>query len=90
MTITSMNPDANAGPTPYTINGYEAFYGPVAINDANKSFVVTVESSLVRNLIGQRLERRFEVSENRLILTPANPQERFRVTYERYQPKAGG
>jgi Lipocalin-like domain len=83
MSVQAMNPAANAEPTPYTVNGYEAFYGPVAINDANRTFVVTVESSLVRNLVGQKLERRFEVSDDRLILTPANPQERFRVTYER-------
>jgi Lipocalin-like domain len=83
MSVQAMNPDANAEPTPYTVNGYEAFYGGVVVDDASGTFVVTVESSLVRNLIGQDLERRFEVSGDRLILTPADPQERFRVTYER-------
>ena len=83
MSVQAMNPDTAAPPTPYTVNGYEAFYGPVTIDEADGSFVVTVESSLVRGLIGQSLERRFEVSGDRLILTPANPQEGFRVTYER-------
>jgi hypothetical protein len=84
MSVQAMNPDPNAEPTPFTVNGYEAFYGSVAIDDTNNTFVVTVESSLVRNLIGQRMERRFEVSGDRMILTPADPQEGFRVTYERY------
>ena len=83
MSVQAMNPDSAAPPTPYTVNGYEAFYGPVTIDEANGSFVVTVESSLVRGMIGQRLERRFEVSGQRLILTPANPREGFRATYER-------
>jgi hypothetical protein len=84
MSVQTMNPDQSAPPTSYTTNGYEAFYGTVAIDDAKKTFVVTVESSLVRNLIGQKMQRVFQVSNNRLVLAPANPQERFRVTYERY------
>ena len=73
MSVQAMNPDANAAPTPYTVNGYEAFYGTVAIDDAKKTFVVTVQSSLVRNLIGQKMERVFEVSGNQLVLMPDNP-----------------
>ena len=84
MSVQAMNPDQSAPPTPYTTNGYEAVYGTVAIDDAKKTVVVTVESSLVRNLIGQKMQRVFQVSNNRLVLAPANPQERFRVTYERY------
>jgi hypothetical protein len=38
----------------------------------------------VRNLIGQKMERVFEVSGNRLVLTPTNPQEHWRATYEHY------
>jgi hypothetical protein len=44
MSVQAMNPDADAGPTPYTVNGYEAFYGPVVVDNANGAFVVTVES----------------------------------------------
>ncbi len=84
MSVQAMNPDPNAAPTPYTTNGYEAFYGTVDINDTDKKFVVTVESSLVRNLIGQKMERVFEVSGDQLVLTPIDPSEGFRVTYERY------
>jgi hypothetical protein len=83
LSVQAMNPDAKAPATPYTMNGYEAYYGPVAIDDAAKSFVITVESSLVRNLIGQSLTRRFDVSGDSLVLTPADPAEGWRVTYAR-------
>ncbi len=41
----AMNPDANAADTPYTTKAYEAYYGPVEIDDAKKIFAITVESS---------------------------------------------
>ena len=84
LSVQAMNPDANAPATPYTMNGYEAYYGPVTIDDTAKTFVITVESSLVRSLIGQSLTRVFEVSGDTLVLTPADPAEGFRVTYERF------
>ncbi|TRC89366.1 lipocalin-like domain-containing protein [Mesorhizobium sp. WSM4303] len=84
LSVQAQNPDAKAPDTPYTTNGYEAYYGPVAINDQDKTFVITVESSLVRNLVGQSMKRKFEVSDNKLVLRPDNPAEGWRVTYERY------
>jgi hypothetical protein len=83
LSVQAMNPDANAPETPYTANGYEAYYGPVTVNDQDKIFTITVESSLVRNLIGQSMKRRFEVSGNTLTLTPDDRAEGWRVTYER-------
>jgi hypothetical protein len=83
LSVQAMNPDANAPDTPYTTNGYEAYYGPVAINDEDNTFVITVESSLVRNLIGQSLKRKWDVSGDTLTLTPDDPAEGWRVTYER-------
>lgn len=83
LSVQAMNPDAAAEPTPYTANGYEAYYGPVEVDEARKSFTITVESSLVRNLIGRKLERRFEVNDDQLTITPADPKEGWRVTYER-------
>jgi hypothetical protein len=83
LSVQAMNPDADAPDTPYTTNGYEAYYGPVAINDEDNTFVITVESSLVRNLIGQSLKRKWDVSGGTLTLTPADPAEGWRVTYER-------
>lgn len=85
MSVQAMDPAADPQPSSYTVNGYEAFYGPVTIDYASNTFVVTVESSAVRGLIGQSMQRTFEVSGNRLVLMPADPAERFRVTYERYE-----
>ncbi|CAN7224911.1 lipocalin-like domain-containing protein [Rhizobium sp. LjRoot254] len=83
LSVQAMNPDAAAKPTPYTANGYEAYYGPVEVDETKRTFAITVESSLVRNLIGQRMERKFEVDDDQLTITPADPKEGWRVTYER-------
>ena len=84
ISVQAMNPDTNAADTPYTVNGYEAFYGTVAVDKAAGTFVVTVESSAVRDLIGQKLTRVFRVSGSTLVLTPADPAEGWRVTYKRF------
>ncbi|UUU19710.1 lipocalin-like domain-containing protein [Streptomyces sp. DSM 40750] len=83
MSVQAMNPDANAPDTPYTKNGYEAFYGNFTISKSARTFVVTVQSSLARDLIGQSLTRAFRVSGNTLVLTPPNPAEGWRATYKR-------
>jgi hypothetical protein len=83
LSVQAMNPDPGAETTTYTMNGYEAYYGPVVIDDEDNTFAITVESSLVRDLIGQELERVFDVSEDQLVITPVNPEEGWRVTYER-------
>lgn len=63
---------ARIRPTPR--KAYEAYYGPVEIDDTKNIFAITVESSLVRN--GQRLERKFEVTGDRLAA------EGWRVSYD--------
>jgi Lipocalin-like domain len=83
MSVQAMNPDPNAPDGPYTLKGYEAYYGPVTIDETEKTFEVTIESAAVRDLIGQKFERVFEVSGDQLVLTPTNPDEHWRVTYER-------
>jgi hypothetical protein len=83
LSVQAMNPDPDAEPTTYTANGYEAYYGPVAIDEEDNTFAITVESSLVRDLIGQELERVFDVADDQLVITPVNPEEGWRVTYER-------
>ncbi|WP_421567044.1 lipocalin-like domain-containing protein [Ochrobactrum sp. EDr1-4] len=84
LSVQAMNPDANAADTPYTTKAYEAYYGPVEIDDAKNIFAITVESSLVRNLIGQRLERKFEVTGDKLVISPVNAEEGWRVSYDRF------
>ncbi|TIM39807.1 MAG: lipocalin-like domain-containing protein [Mesorhizobium sp.] len=83
LSVQAMDPDPAAKPTTYTANGYETYYGPVAIDEGKSTFTNTVESSLVRNLIGQELVRVFEVAGDRLVITPVDPEEGWRVTYER-------
>jgi hypothetical protein len=84
MSVQAMNPDTSAPDTPYTVNGYEAFYGSVRVDKRARTFAVTVESSAVRDLIGQTLTRNFRVSGNTLVLTPVDPAEGWRVTYRRF------
>lgn len=83
MSVQAMNPDASAPDGPYTLEGYEAYYGTVTIDETEQTFEVTIESAAVRDLIGQKFERAFEVTGDQLVLTPTNPDEHWRVTYER-------
>ncbi|WP_287187381.1 lipocalin-like domain-containing protein [Mesorhizobium sp.] len=83
LSVQAMDQDPAAKPTTYTANGYEAYYGPVAVDEEKRTFTITVESSLVRNLIGQELVRVFEVAGDHLVITPVDPEEGWRVTYER-------
>ena len=83
MAVQAMNPDVEAPDSPYTVEGYEAFYGTVWVNREAGRFVVRVRSAAVRDLIGQRLRRNFEVSGDTLVLTPVDPAEGWRVTYKR-------
>ncbi len=84
LSVQAMNPDANAADTPYTTKAYEAYYGPVEIDDAKNIFAITVESSLVRDLIGQRLERKFEITGDKLVVSPVDTAEGWRVNYDRF------
>lgn len=82
MSVQAANPDTEAPDGPYTVGGYEAFYGDVTLVDDN-SFTVDVVSAAVGDLEGQSLARDFEVTGNTLVLTPTDPSEAFRATYER-------
>jgi hypothetical protein len=62
---------------------HEAYFGRVTVNGEDNTFVITVESSLVRDLIGQSLKRKWDVSGDTLTLMPEDPAEGWRVTYER-------
>jgi hypothetical protein len=83
VSVQAMNPDTGAADTPYTVQGYEAFYGDATIDANAGTFSVVVESAAARALIGQTLSRNFEVRDDTLVLTPVDPSEGWRVTYER-------
>jgi hypothetical protein len=82
MAVQAMNTDAEAPDTPYTRHGYEAQYGRFVTDEAAGTLAFTIESALVRDLIGQTLERRYEFEGDQFIVLPADPSEGFRVTYE--------
>lgn len=78
------NPDRTVPDSAYTVNGYEALYGDIKIDDAAGRFMLTVNSALASGLIGQKMERAFIISGNKLELSPVDKSEGWRVTYERY------
>jgi hypothetical protein len=70
-----------AAPAQYAQGGYEASFGTYQIEDAH-TFSFHVEGALVRSLIGKNLKRVYELSGNRLIVKPSDPNEHWRVAWE--------
>lgn len=84
VSVQVMYRDAAAhGGSAYAQGGYEASFGTYEVDDAGKVFTIHVEGALVRTLIAQALPRAFEVSDGRLLVTSSNPDERWRVVWER-------
>ncbi|OZF07830.1 hypothetical protein CH300_05285 [Rhodococcus sp. 15-1154-1] len=83
MSVQAMNPDTSAPDTPLTVQGYEAYYGDLTTDPNAGTLSITVESAAARDLIGQTFDRNYEVDGDTLVLTPSDPAEGFRVTYER-------
>ncbi|HZQ25139.1 MAG TPA: lipocalin-like domain-containing protein [Terriglobales bacterium] len=73
---------AQTGST-YAQRGYEASYGSYFV-DNSSTFTFHVEGALVRTLIGKDLKRDYEISNNRLIVKPADPNEHWKVVWQRY------
>jgi hypothetical protein len=73
------SPTGNA----YAQSGYEASYGSYHI-DSSSTFTFHIDGALVRTLIGKNLNRRYEISNNRLIVKSTNASEHWRVVWERY------
>lgn len=71
------------GPVQYAQGGYEASFGRYAVDEDAGVFTFRIEGALVRSLVGQNLIRRYELSGTRLIVTPASPDEHWRVTWDR-------
>ncbi len=79
------NPQSgNAGGTvQYAQGGYEASFGRYEI-DNDHTFTFYVEGALVRSLIGKDLKRAYELSGNRLTVKSVDPNEHWRVVWERF------
>ncbi|MGU3438186.1 hypothetical protein ACNHUS_34905 [Actinomycetes bacterium M1A6_2h] len=84
MSVQAMNPNTSAPDTPLTVQGYEAYYGDLTTDPDAGTLSITVESAAARDLIGQTFDRNYEVDGDTLVLTPSDPAEGFRVTYERH------
>lgn len=67
----------------YAQGGYEASYGSYRIDDSS-TFTFHVEGALVRTLIGKNLKRAYEISGKRLTVKSTNPDEHWKVVWERY------
>ena len=78
------NPKGGSGAAPvqYAQGGYEASFGTFAIDDS-RTFTFHVEGALVRALVGKDLKRVYEFSGNQIIVKSSNPNEHWRVVWER-------
>jgi hypothetical protein len=74
----------HSGPEQYAQGGYEATFGRFEVDERAHTFTYYVEGSLVRTLVGRALPRVYEFEGNRLIVTSANPAERWRAVWEHY------
>ncbi len=68
----------------YSQGGYEASYGTYTVDERSHAFTFHVEGALVRNVIGKDLPRSYEFSGNLLVVKSTNPDEHWRVAWERY------
>src|SRR5215467_4155922 len=67
----------------YSHSGYEASYGNYHIDDTS-TFTFHIDGALVRTLIGKDLRRAYEISGNRLTVRSTDPNEHWKVVWERY------
>jgi hypothetical protein len=74
---------SNAAPAQYEQGGYEASFGTYKIEDA-RTFTFHVEGALVRTLIGKDLKRGYELLGDQLVVKSPDPNEHWRVGWERY------
>jgi hypothetical protein len=72
------------GPVQYALGGYEASFGTYKVDEGARTFTFHVEGAMVRSLIGKNLLRAYEFSGNRLTMKSSNPNEHWRVAWERY------
>ena len=75
--------ESNVAPAQYAQGGYEASFGTYQI-DASHTFTFHVEGALVRTLVGKDLKRVYDFAGNQLIVTSPDPNEHWRVAWERY------
>ena len=67
----------------YAQSGYEASYGSYHIDDGS-TLTFHIDGALARTLIGKDLKRAYEISSNRLTVKSTDPNEHWKVVWERY------
>ncbi len=67
----------------YAHSGYEASYGSYHIDDAS-TFTFHIDGALARTLVGKDLKRAYGISGNRLTVKSTDPNEHWKVVWERY------
>jgi hypothetical protein len=68
----------------YSQGGYEATFGSYVVDERTRTFTLRVEGALARSLIGKDLPRRYELTDNRLVVRPVSAAEQWSVIWERY------
>ena len=60
-----------------------ASFGRFTVDEHASTFTFRVEGALARTLVTQDRVRRYELSGKRIVMTPASPNEHWRVTWVR-------
>lgn len=82
MSVQVMYLNAHGG-SPYAQDGYEASFGTYELDETGRAFTYHVQGALVRSLIASSLPRLFELTDGRLVVRSSNPDEHWRVVWER-------
>lgn len=67
----------------YAQGSYEASYGSYRIDD-HSTFTFHIDGALVRTLVGKDLKRSYEITGDRLTVKSADPNEHWKVVWQRY------
>ena len=67
----------------YAQGGYEASFGSYHMENSS-TFTFHIEGALLRTLIGKDLKRAYEISGKRLTVKSTDPNEHWKVVWERY------
>jgi Lipocalin-like domain len=87
MSVQVMYLKGAGGSNRYSQGGYEASFGKYEIDRGSHRLIYYVEAALVRPLVGQSQQRLYAFLGDKLIITPADPKEHWRVTWKRYSER---
>jgi hypothetical protein len=83
VSVQIMFPESDAAASnDYVLNGYEASFGSFDVDELAHTVTHHVQASITRGLVGKNLTRVFQLSEGRLIIRSARPDEHWSVIWE--------